>query len=39
LVPSGQSPGEEGKLGLNDAKPHVGIQRILCLGEQGRLHT
>jgi hypothetical protein len=25
---------EEGKLGLNDAKPHVGIQRILCLGEQ-----
>jgi hypothetical protein len=26
-------------LGLNDAKPHVGIQRILCLGEQGWLHT
>jgi hypothetical protein len=30
---------EEGKLGLNDAKPHVGIQRILCLGEQGWLCT
>jgi hypothetical protein len=30
---------EEGKLGLNDAKPHVSIQRILCFGEQGRLHT
>jgi hypothetical protein len=30
---------EEGKLGLNDAKPHVGIQRILCLGEQGQLHA
>jgi hypothetical protein len=26
---------EEGKLGLNDAKPHVDIQQILCLGEQG----
>jgi hypothetical protein len=25
---------EEGKLGLDDAKPHVGVQRILCLGEQ-----
>jgi hypothetical protein len=24
---------EEGKLGLNDAEPHVGVQRILCLGE------
>jgi hypothetical protein len=30
---------EEGKLGLNDAKPHIGIQRILCLGEQGWLRT
>jgi hypothetical protein len=30
---------EEGKLGLNDAKPHIGVQRILCLGEQGRLRT
>jgi hypothetical protein len=30
---------EEGKLGLNDVEPHVGIQRILCLGEQGWLHT
>jgi hypothetical protein len=30
---------EEGKLGLNDAKPHVGVQRILCLGEQGWLHA
>jgi hypothetical protein len=28
---------EEGKLGLNDVEPHVGIQRILYLGEQGRL--
>jgi hypothetical protein len=26
---------EEGKLGLNDAKPYVGVQQILCLGEQG----
>jgi hypothetical protein len=24
---------EKGKLGLNDTEPHVGIQRILCLGE------
>jgi hypothetical protein len=24
---------EEGKLGLNDAKPYVDVQRILCLGE------
>jgi hypothetical protein len=30
---------EEGKLGLNDAKTHVYIQRILCLGEQGRLRA
>jgi hypothetical protein len=30
---------EEGKLGLNDAEPHIGIQRILCLGEQGWLRT
>jgi hypothetical protein len=30
---------EEGKLGLNDAKPHVGVQRILCLGEQGWLRA
>jgi hypothetical protein len=30
---------EEGKLGLNDAKPHVYIQRILCLGEQGWLRA
>jgi hypothetical protein len=30
---------EEGKLGLNDAEPHVGIQRILCLGEQGWLRN
>jgi hypothetical protein len=31
--------GEEGKLGLNDVEPHVGVQRILCLGEQGWLHA
>jgi hypothetical protein len=30
---------EEGKLGLNDAKPHVGVQRILFLGEQGWLRA
>jgi hypothetical protein len=30
---------EEGKLGLNDVEPHVGIQWILCLGEQGRLRA
>jgi hypothetical protein len=30
---------EEGKLGLNDAEPHVGVQWILCLGEQGWLHA
>jgi hypothetical protein len=30
---------EEGKLGLNDTKPHVCIQRILCLGEQGWLRA
>jgi hypothetical protein len=30
---------EEGKLGLNDVEPHVGVQWILCLGEQGWLRT
>jgi hypothetical protein len=30
---------EEGKLGLNDAEPHVGVQRILCLGELGWLRA
>jgi hypothetical protein len=30
---------EEGKLGLNDAKPYDGVQRILFLGEQGWLHA
>jgi hypothetical protein len=30
---------EEGKLGLNDAEPHVGVQRILCLSEQGWLRA
>jgi hypothetical protein len=30
---------EEGKLGLNDAKPYVGVQWILCLGEQGWLRA
>jgi hypothetical protein len=30
---------EEGKLGLNDAEPHVGVQRIIYLGEQGWLRT
>jgi hypothetical protein len=30
---------EEGKIGLNDAEPHVGVQWILCLGEQGWLRT
>jgi hypothetical protein len=30
---------EEGKLGLNDAEPHVGVQQIFCLGEQGWLRT
>jgi hypothetical protein len=30
---------EEGKLGLNNAKPHVCIQQIHCLGEQGRLRA
>jgi hypothetical protein len=29
---------EEGKL-LNDAEPHVGVQQILCLGEQWWLHA
>jgi hypothetical protein len=35
----GAVPHEEGKLGLNDAEPHVGIQRILYLGEQGWLRA
>jgi hypothetical protein len=30
---------EEGKLGPNDAEPHVGVQWILCLGEQGWLRA
>jgi hypothetical protein len=30
---------EEGKLGLNDAESHVGVQRILCLSEQGWLRA
>ena len=30
---------EEGKLGLNDAEPYVGVQQILCLGEQGWLRA
>jgi hypothetical protein len=30
---------EEGKLGLNDAEPHIGVQRILYLGEQGWLRA
>jgi hypothetical protein len=30
---------EEGKLGLNDAEPHISVQWILCLGEQGWLRT
>jgi hypothetical protein len=30
---------EEGKLGLNDAEPHAGVQWILGLGEQGWLRT
>jgi hypothetical protein len=30
---------EEGKLGLNNMEPHVDVQRILYLGEQGRLRT
>jgi hypothetical protein len=30
---------EEGKLGVHDAQPHISIQRILCLGEQGWLRT
>ena len=30
---------EEGKLGLDDAKPYVGVQQILCLGEQGWLRA
>jgi hypothetical protein len=30
---------KEGKLGPNDAEPHVGVQQILCLGEQGWLRA
>jgi hypothetical protein len=30
---------EEGKLGLNNVEPHVGVQRILFLGEQGWLRA
>jgi hypothetical protein len=30
---------EEGKLGLHNAEPHVSVQRILCLGEQGWLRA
>jgi hypothetical protein len=30
---------EEGKLGLHNAQPHVSVQWILCLGEQGQLRT
>jgi hypothetical protein len=30
---------EEGQLGLNNAEPQVGVQRILCLGEHGWLHA
>jgi hypothetical protein len=30
---------EEGKLGLNDVKPYVGVQWILYLGEQGWLRA
>jgi hypothetical protein len=30
---------EEGKHGLNDAEPHVGVQRILCLSEHGWLRA
>jgi hypothetical protein len=30
---------EEGKLGLNDTEPYIGVQWILCLGEQGWLHA
>jgi hypothetical protein len=30
---------EEGKLGLNDAEPHVSVQWILYLGEQGWLRA
>jgi hypothetical protein len=35
----GEVSSEEGKLGLNNAEPHIGIQRILCLGEQGWLRA
>jgi hypothetical protein len=30
---------EEGKLGVHDVQPHISIQRILFLGEQGWLRT
>jgi hypothetical protein len=30
---------EEGKLGLHDAQPHVSVQQILFLGEQGQVRT
>jgi hypothetical protein len=30
---------EEGKFGLNDAKPHVDVQWIFCLSEQGWLRA
>jgi hypothetical protein len=30
---------EEGKLGLNHEEPYVGVQRILCLSEQGWLRA
>jgi hypothetical protein len=30
---------EEGKLGLDDVKPYIGVQRILYLGEQGWLRA
>jgi hypothetical protein len=30
---------EEAKFGLHNALPHVGVQQILYLGEQGRLHA
>ena len=30
---------EEGKLGLHDLEPHIGVKGILCLGEQGRLRA
>jgi hypothetical protein len=30
---------EEGKLGLHDPKLHIGVKRILFLGEEGRLRA